>query len=824
MLSNLWLNPAEAQVTSMVDDHLRRCDLDTVNRDLDGKIFFSFDRLPATELQRVDTSRGFWYNQNDAVPGYYQPQPELHSFHQGFPDDPWRRRYAVGAHIASFFRRIISEQVNLACSGGVSFSKQMSKMIASANKPDKQTCFVPTLPASGAESTAQEFNRHCREDAQRFLDPLELSKLNGFGYSYTRRLQEMYQGKAVSGPISVTGPDEERSDLDWLYAHTEAVKSKFKLTVEMTRKFFSASQFEQIFGGTIGPRLWAVLNANDTEPVTLSVDPQQISIEDTYRNLQGNAVLEEMMKLSSSLIKRLEVECVERPDEVWMARAQKPVLQTLVLPADGSDRGTDSMADTGDQQVLTQVITYEDVEEEEVPQPGAGSEHTTTGTSSAILDKKSKVWSKYPLSVRLSLRIGWSARFSRTGRMPIGIFNLEQPRKARALLIYNTVVGLFRQMIATRDIAEGFNLINIAAVELSKSPPAAQDIKNMLLGAKSATGRPYSVSAAAKEETIPDWVMEQQQQSGPAIDLEMLKELPPDIAAEVAQQYGISWPLPEAKASSASAESDDGLHQSTSPSPPPGQGSPLGNSSSFGNLDLSSPAPSSPVSFPPSQISARSFSLPPEQSTPTTPTSHDCGRPGGTAEDQTPKTPNAETGAPHHVGNENNLQQIAGALPSDSVAQPLTPPPPPPPPLVTPPKPRHRFGHFELGGQEMTAEELEEFLDPSPPSPPFDPCSSQEPTTASTTTFTDEPMAESPPLAQNSEADEKAGSNLFELTKPEHRAGAKVEWVEKQTCAECGKAMFIWLQHDHEMFGESGLPPDMESAFEKLEESASDTP
>jgi len=34
----------------------------------------------------------------------------------------------------------------------------------------------------------------------------------------------------------------------------------------------------------------------------------------------------------------------------------------------------------------------------------------------------------------------------------------------------------------------------------------------------------------------------------------------------------------------------------------------------------------------------------------------------------------------------------------------------------------------------------------------------------------------------------------------------KIEWKE-QACGHCGRPQLAWLQHDHDLFGESGLPP-----------------
>ncbi|KAE8226586.1 hypothetical protein CF319_g858 [Tilletia indica] len=902
-MDELW-----ADVTETVDDHLLRCEMEMVNRDEELGTFLSFDQLPLERMQPVDLTRGFWYRPSDPIPGYFQPDP--HSFSKSWPEDPWRQRYALGSHITYFFRRIIREQVNLECSGGVSFSKQMAKLIGSANKPAKQTCFCPAQPLESPHVSRADFHRQFLQDAQEYIDPLELGKLNGFGHVYVKKLEEIQQqGQHPASCISAdtitatTAPREEsHSHADWLNGHLDSVKSKHRLTVQKTRTNFSLPQFTSLFGPTIGPRLWSILHAIDTEPVAIASDfaAQQISIEDTYRNLPaGTACVNEMRKLGEGLMKRLEVECVEMPDEAWVlavraSSRQRAVMETVVVGLGeehgGGGGGGGSVGK--EEKVLTQVRNYVDVEDEEQEEEKkeAGAHAISNGKESSNAPKL-KTWRRYPLSVRLSLRIGWGARFSKTGKMPIGVFDLTQPRKKRAEILLSTLVSLFRQMTAGRDISEGFNLINIAALELSKSPPASHDIKNLLSKASSMYGGGGGlngslgrfpqrggdeVGARSGSAVGPNIAAPVPQ---PAIDLEVLKDLPPDIAAEVAQEYGIPWPPAEPPPpihtpslatdpfQQSSPQDDEWpdlpstppfLSQRSSPYSPPQQ---MTSSASL------SPTPSF-MSYPPSQLSAQSFSPPPiprvrlKSRTPSSPAVEDpviASEAGGYEEevicsDSPSPQPRPEAAADTPQSRPSTRfghfelssydppsqpkRLLDAGISTQQHQHPLCP------------SSTQRFGHFELSGCEMSVDELERFLSPPTPPPPLvaDLGPPPPPVGAKEDVGTEvglgvgtlsPPPAEplplpAPLLAPLMEGDShlvvggEVGLASQELggngAIPEQQGqGQEVFGVgagderdvaggwERRACGQCGREMVIWLQHDHDVFGESGLPPGFEA-------------
>ncbi|CAD6937508.1 unnamed protein product [Tilletia controversa] len=801
-MDELW-----ADVTETVDDHLLRCQLDRVNRDKALGIFFSFDRLPLEHMQPIDLARGFWYRPSDPIPGYFQPDP--HSFTQAWPQDPWRQRYALGAHITFFFRRVIREQVNLDCSGGVSFSKQMAKLIGSANKPNKQTCFCPAQPLEGVNVTHEDFHRRFLQDAQDYIDPLDLGKLNGFGHVYVKKLEGIQQGQqsGSSNATTNTTREETHSHNDWLNGHHDSVKAKHRLTVSTARHLFTAAQFNSLFGPTIGPRLWSILNATDTEPVAIASDlaAQQISIEDTYRNLPpGPAAVAEMRKLGESLIKRLEVECVEMPDEAWVAAVrgatrQRAVLETVVVgPSEEHGPGVEK-----EERMLTQVRNYVDVEEEDEQQTeevgrAIGSEMpaSTTASNKQPSARRPKSWRRYPLSVRLSLRIGWGARFSKTGKMPIGIFDLTQPRKKRVEILLSTVVNLFRQMTASRDISKGFNLINIAALELSKSPPASHDIKNLLEKASSMAGGGGGGAGAM------NWIPQVQDEIGhaaavgmndsvypqpgpqPEIDLDVLKDLPADIAAEIAQETIVV---------SARRKATDTINPALS----------ITLALAFTAITITISPRSMPTTSSPSP--------PPAEEPPAPIEPHEDVQVDQKQEDVDEVTQRAPSSQPGAGSETSRLSR--------------------------------RFGHFELSGCEMSIDELERLL--APPTPPLlpSPLPSPSPPDKDDDAVTTLPLPSTGPprdpllppspdeteqhrsvevqgAAPQGSSVEVQGAAPQGSTEPvstqeqqeQDKGTMDVDW-EQEACRHCGRQMVIWLQHDHDVFGESGLPAGFDMDF-----------
>jgi len=109
-------------------------------------------------------------------------------------------RLALGSKICAEIRAAIFSEMGLTTSGGVSVSKLLSKMVASANKPDKQTVFLPT------------------EEALEALMPASLgvNKVPGIGFATTQRLKDAgipSIGALVSNPRAAAIGDKQLAQI-----------------------------------------------------------------------------------------------------------------------------------------------------------------------------------------------------------------------------------------------------------------------------------------------------------------------------------------------------------------------------------------------------------------------------------------------------------------------------------------------------------------------------------------------------------------------------------------------------------------------------------
>lgn len=362
------------------------------------------------------------------------------------------QRLFLATHLAQRIRTRVAEEIGLTSSAGVATSKLIAKLVGNVHKPAQQTVFAPL-------SDHQTYVR-------RFLDPYPLRALNGFGSTIVQKLCE-------DASKSTSGKQEPFSSS--------------QLTVALARQIFDWQALQSIFGARLGTRLYNLLQGLDEEPVMKAPPfPAQISIEDTYRGLQGAALLEQIYVLSQSLLRRLEAELVEGDGD-----------QATSMPAFEVTESTM----TEEQGTATAYVVREYQERDE----------RRAGASKRLR------WKRYPLSIRLSIRQGWDNRVSRQGRMPVEVFDLCVPRKERARVLATSVESALRALFTSDgDKGQGVNLLNIAALDLSQHRPAPP-----IGGFFRAKGEKRTTGSAA-------------------IDLALLQELPPDLRAEIASEYGIS--------------------------------------------------------------------------------------------------------------------------------------------------------------------------------------------------------------------------------------------------------------------------------------------
>lgn len=332
---------------------------------------------------------GFEYDHKSFAGHIIPDQP--HEFPRGGNQS---RRLLVASHLAAYLRDRIEHEIGLTASAGVAHNKLIAKLVCAKHKPAQQTVFAPPQ-ADPLKVTLQ------------FLDPYEARALNGFGGVICNTLRNALGGETLGHSGSEwlnggLGPDPQRHIQE--HRGEEDGQPPPSLPVSLCRKAFSATQFVDLFGSRLGPRLWCLLHGRDDEPVVPApAFPLQLSIEDTYRNLRGGAVYEQMQVLSESLIRRLEAELVDDDEAVSQAKFEL-TKEPLVLPGAVEAEGVRSAASTES----TTVRTYT---QKSAPVPTNDSKGKTI----------SRTWKRFPLSMRLSIRQGWDNRVSKQTRMPVEV-------------------------------------------------------------------------------------------------------------------------------------------------------------------------------------------------------------------------------------------------------------------------------------------------------------------------------------------------------------------------------------------------------------------
>lgn len=201
-------------------------------------------------------------------------------------------RLLLASHLARHLRlKIEQEGYTSAC--GISTSKLLSKLVGSVNKPRNQTTLLSLHQG----------------DVLNFMDTLGLRKVPGIGGKTTHALETFFLG---------TNADDDD--------HTNSSP----VTVGQLRRHPEVSPYmlEKLLGSRpgsergIGDRIWALLHGvDDSEVKTASNVPTQISIEDTYPGPKAglNTVEEverELLKLASSLLRRMRVDLTEEQADV----------------------------------------------------------------------------------------------------------------------------------------------------------------------------------------------------------------------------------------------------------------------------------------------------------------------------------------------------------------------------------------------------------------------------------------------------------------------------------------------------------------------------
>lgn len=219
------------------------------------------------------------------------------------------RALLAAAHLAHFIRLQIKNHIGLTSSAGISRNKLLSKLVANVKKPDGQTVFLADpRPLQGNVQS---------EDAtvQRFLDPLPIRKIYGFGSKVVGVIQYHLENQQHQETVARSPPDSETLPLTVsvvrkILDRTTFVDILSKSPVSRSRSVLNGST--TLVSSTQANRLWDLLHGHDTDPVKPTpAFPKQISVEDSFaktirRSFQ--VIRREMKVLVESLLTRLEEE------------------------------------------------------------------------------------------------------------------------------------------------------------------------------------------------------------------------------------------------------------------------------------------------------------------------------------------------------------------------------------------------------------------------------------------------------------------------------------------------------------------------------------
>lgn len=218
-------------------------------------------------------------------------------------EHPTYLRLVLGSHLAHYLRLKLETDYGYTATCGIATNKLLSKLVGSCNKPRNQT----TLPA-------------LRDgDVAAFMDDYKVRQIPGLGFKTALLLESHLLGRS--------------SDAD---SHS----FESSLTVGQVRRHqaISPGSLEALLGGPgaergFGQRVWGLLHGVDPTEVKEASDiPSQLSIEDTYKGLETTShIVEELHKLSCSLVRRMRVDLVVGDSDAATPGAQRWIARPKTL-------------------------------------------------------------------------------------------------------------------------------------------------------------------------------------------------------------------------------------------------------------------------------------------------------------------------------------------------------------------------------------------------------------------------------------------------------------------------------------------------------------
>ncbi|KAM0494515.1 hypothetical protein ACHAQF_007762 [Verticillium nonalfalfae] len=233
-------------------------------------------------------------------------------------------RLLLGSHLAWYLRTNIEEKYGFTSACGVATNKLLSKLVGSKKKPRNQTTLLALENGSAVD----------------FMDSYTIRKIPGIGGKTTQLLEK----RLLNFHKEIDSYETESA------LSAQQVRLHPEIYPETLETLLSGPGSEQ----GIGVRIWNLLHGVDYTEVKDARDvPSQISIEDTYRQLDSLVQIEEeLKKLAISLLRRMRVDLttvndalthsssvdqntLEGQSQRWMAHPRTLRLSIRLWPVEG---------------------------------------------------------------------------------------------------------------------------------------------------------------------------------------------------------------------------------------------------------------------------------------------------------------------------------------------------------------------------------------------------------------------------------------------------------------------------------------------------------
>ncbi|KKY18546.1 putative dna polymerase [Phaeomoniella chlamydospora] len=216
-----------------------------------------------------------------------------------------RLRLVLGSHLATHLRYQLDEKHGYIATVGISTNKILSKLVGNVHKPKNQTTMLPPYESTTSTESVPLM----------FMDGHDIGKVPGIGFKLSQKIRALLLERPAS------------FDRGLIYGGTLE-----KITVKDVRLYpgMGPRLLEDTLSGPgsqkgIGGIVWGLLHGIDDDDIAKAKKvPSQISIEDSYVRLDTiEEVKKELLMLSQSLIKRMQLDLTEEDDLAKQAMETK---------------------------------------------------------------------------------------------------------------------------------------------------------------------------------------------------------------------------------------------------------------------------------------------------------------------------------------------------------------------------------------------------------------------------------------------------------------------------------------------------------------------